>query len=263
MIVVKIGGAVGTELDNLVQDLVGRKDVIVVHGGSDEMNRISEKLGNPPRFITSPSGHISRVTDEETLDLLRMTYSGLVNKRLVEMLRSKGVNAIGITGLDGGLVRGRRKAAVRYLDNGKVKILHNDHTGVVEQVNTNLLHLLMDAGYVPVVTIPIGSEENTALNADADRVAASIASAMKADELVLLTNQPGLLRDLSDPSSVVGSVPRSDLDEAMELAEGRMKKKVLASREALSNGVPRTIISNANSPTPLSNALKGMGTIIC
>jgi acetylglutamate/LysW-gamma-L-alpha-aminoadipate kinase len=87
MIVVKIGGAVGTQLDNLVSDLGGRKDIIIVHGGSDEMNRLSEQLGRPPKFVTSPSGHESRVTDGPTLDLLRMTYSGLVNKRFVELLR--------------------------------------------------------------------------------------------------------------------------------------------------------------------------------
>lgn len=263
MLVVKIGGAAGTELDNLVLDLVGRKEVIIVHGGSDEMNRLSEEMGRPPKFITSPSGHVSRVTDEGTLDLLRMAYSGLVNKRLVEMLRRNGVNAIGLTGIDGGLLKGTRKKAVRYKENGRIKILRDDNTGVVEQVNTELLKLLMDAGYVPVVTIPIESEESTSLNADGDRVAAAVASSMNAEQLVLLTNQPGLLRNLDDRSSLITKVSSSGIEEAMEIAQGRMKKKVLASREALQGGVSRIVIGDANARMPLSGALEGRGTVIC
>lgn len=263
MIVVKIGGAVGTQLDNLVVDLNGRKDVIIVHGGSDEMNRLSEQLGRPPRFVTSPSGHESRVTDGPTLDLLRMTYSGLVNKRFVEMLRKGGMNAIGLTGIDGGLLQGKRKGSVRYVEEGKVKVLHDDNTGTVEKVNTDLLELLLSKGYIPVITIPIEAEDHGSLNADADRAAAAIAGAVKAEALVLLTNRPGLLRDPEDHGSLVRSVPLSGLDGAMELAKGRMKKKVLAAKEALESGVPRVVISNANSDRPLTRALAGEGTVLC
>ncbi|MFW3145310.1 MAG: [LysW]-aminoadipate kinase [Thermoplasmatota archaeon] len=263
MIVVKIGGAVGTDLSNLVEDLAARKDVILVHGGSDEMNRLSEELGRPPRFVKSPSGHTSRVTDDETLDLLRMTYSGLVNKRLVQMLRTRDINAIGLSGIDGGLLRGKRKEAIRYLDQGKIKVLRGDHTGTVEKVNTDLLDLLLEAGYLPVITIPIEAEDKGALNADADRVAASIASAVRAEELVILTNKPGLLKDVEDPSSLIRSVTRSEIEKAMDIAQGRMKKKVLAAQEALANGVNRVIISHANIEKPLSSALSGGGTVIC
>ncbi|MCU0799276.1 MAG: [LysW]-aminoadipate kinase [Candidatus Thermoplasmatota archaeon] len=263
MIVVKIGGAVGTQLDNLVSDISGRKDVLIVHGGSDEMNKLSEQLGRPPRFVTSPSGHESRVTDGPTLDLLRMTYSGLVNKRFVEMLRKGGVNAIGLSGIDGGLLQGKRKGSVRYLEEGRVKVLHDDNTGTVERVNTDLLELLLSGGYVPVLTIPIEAEDHGSLNADADRVAAAVAGAVKAEALVLLTNKPGLLKDPEDPTSLVRKVPRSELDAAMELARGRMKKKVLAAREALEQGVPKVVISSANSDRPLTRAMSGEGTVLC
>ncbi|MGA1872588.1 MAG: [LysW]-aminoadipate kinase [Thermoplasmatota archaeon] len=263
MMVVKIGGAVGTDLSNLVEDLKGMKEVILVHGGSDEMNRLSEQLGKPPRFVTSPSGHTSRVTDEDTLDILRMTYSGSVNKRLVQMLRMMNINAIGLTGIDGGLLKGRRKEAIRIIEDGRIKVLRGDNTGTVEKVHVELLGNLLGSGYLPVITIPIEAEDGGALNADADRVAASIAAAVRADQLVLLTNKPGLLRDVDDPSSLVRSVGRDAIEGAMDIAQGRMKKKVLAAQEALNGGVSRVIISGANIERPLTQALEGGGTVIC
>jgi len=263
MIIVKIGGGEGTDLSKLAADLEGRKDVVIVHGGSNEMNRLSERMGRPPRFVTSPSGHTSRVTDDDTLDLIRMTYSGLVNKRLVEMLRKQNINAIGLSGIDGGLVTGRRKDAIRYIEGGRVKVLRGDNTGTVENINTDLIVLLTGAGYVPVITIPIEAGDHGALNADADRVAASIAGALEADTLVLLTNKPGLMEDVNDPDSLVETVSRHSIDPAMDLAQGRMKKKVLAASEALSAGVRKVIISDANMERPLTGALEGRGTVIC
>jgi acetylglutamate/LysW-gamma-L-alpha-aminoadipate kinase len=165
--------------------------------------------------------------------------------------------------MDGGLLQGRRKEAIRYIENGKVKVLRDDHTGTVETVNTHLLELLMKGGYIPLVTIPIESEDHGALNADADRVAASIATAMKADTLILLTNKPGLLKDVEDPSSIIRSVSRNNIDDAMDIAEGRMKKKILAAREAIEGGVGMVVVSSANVEGPLTRALKGEGTVIC
>lgn len=263
MIVVKIGGGVGTGFDNLVRDMEGRKDVILVHGGSDFLNKLSEDLGIPPRFVTSPSGHTSRVTDEATLDLIRMAYAGSVNKRLVERLRKEGVNALGLSGIDGGLLRGRRKGSIRIVENGKVRILHGDHTGAVEEVNSDLLRLLLDNGFLPVITIPIEATDGGSLNADADRAAAAVASAIGADTLLLLTNKPGLLKDVQDDGSLVRSVSKAGIDQAMDIAEGRMKKKVLAAKEALDGGVRRVVIGNANSEGPIEKALAGEGTVIC
>jgi len=263
MIVVKIGGGAGTDYGNLVRDMAGRKDVVLVHGGSDFLNKLSEDLGVPPRFVTSPSGHTSRVTDDATLDLIRMTYAGSINKRVVELLRRSGVNAIGLSGIDGGLLTGKRKGSVRIVENGKVRILHGDNTGAVEAVNSSLLRLLLDAGYLPVVTIPIEAEGGGALNADADRAAAAIASAMKAETLLLLTNKPGLLKAVDDDSSLIGKVTRDGLEEAMGIAQGRMKKKVLAAKEALHGGVAKVVIANANAERPIGSALSGEGTVIC
>ena len=178
MLVVKIGGAIGTNFENLAEDLTNYTDYILVHGGSHEMNTVSEKLEVPPRFVTSVSGHVSRYTDIETLNVLKMVYSGKVNKSIVETMRAKGINALGLTGLDGGLLRGKRKEAIRIVEHGKKKILRGDNTGKVEEVNVELLKILLEAGYTPVITIPIEAFDSGALNADADRAAAAIAASI-------------------------------------------------------------------------------------
>jgi acetylglutamate/LysW-gamma-L-alpha-aminoadipate kinase len=178
------------------------------------------------------------------------------------MLRSGGINAIGLSGIDGGLLKGKKKGSIKYVENGKVKVLHNDNTGAVESVNTSLLQLLLDAGYIPVITIPIEADGGGSLNADADRAAASIASAVKADHLILLTNKPGLLKNAGDDNSLIREVKGSQMDQAMDYAQGRMKKKVLAAKEAISGGVPKVVISNANSERPLTKALSGEGTVL-
>lgn len=262
VLVVKIGGAIGTGFDNLAQDLRSYKDYILVHGGSHEMNILSEKLDIPPRFVTSVSGHVSRYTDEPTLDVLKMAYSGKVNKTIVEAMRRLGINAIGLTGLDGGLLKGNRKEAIRIVEAGKRKILRGDNTGKVEVVNTDLLYLLMSSGYVPVITIPIEANDGGALNADADRAAAAVAASMGADTLVILSNVPGLLRNVEDPESLISSIPKGQVEQYMDFAQGRMKKKVLGASEALAGGVKKIIISSANLEKPLTEALAGTGTVI-
>ena len=262
MLVVKIGGAIGTGFENLAEDLKDYSDYVLVHGGSHEMNIVSEKMDAPPKFVTSVSGHVSRYTDEETLNVLKMVYSGKVNKSIVESMRIKGINAVGLSGLDGGLLRGKRKEAIRIIENGKRKILHGDHTGKVEEVNVQLLRLLLDANYVPVITIPIEGLEGGALNADADRAAAAIAGNLNADTLVILSNVPGLLKNPEDDSSLIENIPKAQLENYMEFAQGRMKKKVLGATEAIAGGVTRVILGSANQNKPLTAALAGKGTVI-
>jgi acetylglutamate/LysW-gamma-L-alpha-aminoadipate kinase len=262
LLVVKIGGAIGTGFENLVEDLKNYEDYILVHGGSHEMNVLSEKLGAPPKFVTSVSGHVSRFTDLETINILEMAYSGKVNKSIVDAMRRMGINAIGLTGLDGGLLRGKRKEAIRIVENGKRKILRGDNTGKVEEVNTKLLRLLLDAGYTPVITIPIEAFDGGALNADADRAAAAIAANLGADTLVILSNVPGLLKDPDDESTLITNIPKNQLESHMDYAQGRMKKKVLGATEAINGGVKKVIFGSANTEKPLTSALAGHGTVI-
>ncbi len=262
MLVIKIGGAIGTGFENLAEDLKDYKDFVLVHGGSHEMNVISEKLDTPPKFVTSVSGHVSRYTDEDTLNVLKMVYSGKVNKSIVETMRRKGINAVGLTGLDGGLLRGKRKESIRIVEGGKRKILRGDNTGKVEEVNVHLLKLLLDGGYVPVITIPIEAFDGGPLNADADRAAAAIAANLNADTLVILSNVPGLLKDPLDENSLIENIPKAQLERYMEYAQKRMKKKILGASEAIAGGVKKVILGNANQTKPLSAALAGKGTVI-
>jgi len=266
LVVVKVGGSDGIDLDALCDDVAqlvsAGSRLVLVHGGSAETNRVSRLLGHPPRFVTSPSGHQSRFTDRATLEIFEMVYCGKVNKGLVERLQAGGVNAVGLSGIDGRLLEGRRKSSVRVVDDGRVRVLHGDHTGVVERVNTALLSLLLDAGYLPVLTPPAISYEGVALNVDGDRAAAAVAGSLGARELLLLSNVPGLLSDFPDEATLVRTIDRDELDGAMSYAGGRMKKKLLGAREALDGGVRRVVLGDARSARPVSRALAGEGTLI-
>ena len=142
MIVVKVGGGEGIDYDALCADIAdlwrAGQRLVLVHGGSHETNMLAERLGHPPRFVTSPSGYSSRYTDRETLEIFMMAYAGKVNKLIVERLQSLGVNAVGLSGLDGRLLEGKRKAAIRIVEDGKQKVLRDDWTGTIERVNAGL-----------------------------------------------------------------------------------------------------------------------------
>lgn len=266
MIVVKVGGGAGIAYDALCADLAtltrAGQRLVLVHGGSHETNTLAERLGHPPRFVTSPSGYTSRYTDRLTLELFLMATAGKVNKVIVERLQQLGVNAVGLAGLDGRLLEGQRKAVIRIIEDGKQKVLRDDWTGTIEKVNTDLLNLLLNAGFLPVIAPIAASSAGEALNVDGDRAAAAIAAALGADTLVLLTNVPGLLRAFPDESTLVRRIPRADVEEYLPLAQGRMKKKILGASEALTQGVGRVILSDARVAEPISRALAGEGTVI-
>jgi acetylglutamate/LysW-gamma-L-alpha-aminoadipate kinase len=238
------------------------QQLVLVHGASDETNQLSEKLGIPPRFVTSVSGHVSRFTDEKTLDAFAMA-SGKLNLRVVESLQRRGCNAVGLTGVDGRLLEGQRKDAIKAVVNGKKVMLRGDHTGTIETVNAGLLRLLLSNGYLPVVTVPAISTAGEAVNADADRAAAAIACGLHADALLILSNVPGLLRDVGDTVSLIARVPIAELQAAAAFAQGRFKKKILGAEEAIAGGVGRVVFATANAPQPVSAALSGGGTHVC
>jgi acetylglutamate/LysW-gamma-L-alpha-aminoadipate kinase len=266
MLVVKVGGSQGIDYGALCDDVAAlwRADqpLLLVHGGSHETNLLSEQLGHPPRFVTSPSGHSSRFTDRQTLEMFAMVYAGKMNTLIVERLQMRAVNAVGLSGLDGRLLEGKRKDTLRVVEGGRQRILRGDWTGTVERVNVALLQLLLGAGYLPVVSPPAASEAGEAVNVDGDRAAAQIAAALRAETLLLLSNVPGLLRHFPDESTLVRQIAPGEIDEYAGFAEGRMKKKVLGAKEALAAGVGRVIIGDARVPQPIRQALGGAGTRI-
>jgi acetylglutamate/LysW-gamma-L-alpha-aminoadipate kinase len=266
MIVIKVGGSAGINYDLVCDDVATLvKDghrLVLVHGGSDETNRISTQLGKPPRILTSPQGYTSRYTDAGTLDIFAMVYAGKMNTRIVERLLKRGVNAVGLSGLDGRLLEGPRKASVRAVVDGRQVLVRDDFTGRVEKANVGLLRLLLDNGYTPVISPPACSTEGEAINVDGDRAAAVLASALGAKQLIILSNVPGLLRAFPDESTLIPSIRYAELEQALSFAEGRMKKKVLGASEAIGAGVSQVVFGDARAARPVFNAMNGQGTVI-
>lgn len=267
MLVIKVGGSQGINYDAVCADVAALvRDgvrIVLVHGGSHETNVISERLGKPPKTLTSVSGYTSRYTDRETLEIFAMVYAGKINKIIVEKLQKLGVNAVGLSGVDGRLLEGPRKAAITVIDGGKKRVIRDDFTGKVEQVNVDLLRLLLEQGYTPVVAPLAISTESEAINVDGDRAAAMIAHALGAEQFIILSNVPGLLRNFPDESSLMRHIPKDRVEESMTFAEGRMKKKVMGAAEALAGGtVKQVIFADARVEAPIRAAMAGQGTVI-
>lgn len=260
-IVVKVGGAAGNALAPALSDLARRRDYVLVHGGSDRVDRLGEALGRPSEYYTSPSGVVSRRSDPLHLEVVVMALAGAVQTELVAALARLGVHAVGLSGVDGGLLVARRKEGMRAVVDGRVLRVTDDWSGTIERVNADLLRSLLGLGLVPVVGPPAITEDGAVVNVDADRVAAEISIALRAEALVLLTNVPGLLRDRTDPTSIVRTVGRAEMEAVLPLAEGRMRKKVFAAASALAAGVPRAIIAASDGEDPVGRALAGEGTV--
>ncbi|MCU0488506.1 MAG: [LysW]-aminoadipate kinase [Anaerolineales bacterium] len=264
--VIKLGGAQGMDHQaiciNAAELIQQGQALVLVHGGSDEANTLGEQLGYPARFIQSPSGHTSRYTDLRSLDIFCMAVNGRLNTRLTAELQSLGVNALGLSGPDGRVIQANRKEAIQSIENGKRKVIRDDYSGKINQVNGDLIRALLALGCTPVIAPLALGANGEIFNVDADRAAAAVAAALGSQDLILLTAVPGLLRSFPDETSLIPNLPRVKLDEAIEFAQGRMKKKVLAAQEALQGGVQRVIISDGRSEKPITAALAGAGTHI-
>jgi [amino group carrier protein]-L-2-aminoadipate 6-kinase len=266
MIVVKVGGGKDLNIDAVVADIAALRaegqPLLLVHGGAETTNEVAEALGHPPEFVTSESGYVSRRTDRRTLEIFEMVYCGQLNKMWVEKLQVAGVNAVGLSGLDGRVFEGKRKDTLRVRIDGKRLVLRDDWTGTVERVNTHLLKLLLEGGYLPVLTPPGASDAGEAINVDGDRAAAMVAAAFGAQALVILSNVPGLLRAYPDESSLIREIPKAKANDFMQYAEGRMKKKVMGAVEAIEEGVQKVIFADGRADSPIRRALAGEGTQI-
>lgn len=266
MIVLKIGGSQGINYDYIADDIAelvkAGQRLIVVHGGSALTNKVAEQLGHPPQFVTSVSGFTSRRTDRRALEIFEMVYCGQMNKGLVEKLQMRGVNAVGLSGLDGRLWEGPRKDAIKVIQNGRKMVIRDDYTGKVEKVNTALLQTLLNAGALPVLTPPASSYEGEAINVDGDRAAAATAAAFQAEALIILSNVPGLLANFPDESSLIKHIPKAKIDSFMSVAEDRMKKKVMGAQEALAQGIGRVVFADGRVAQPVRRAIAGQGTVI-
>ncbi|PSQ42780.1 acetylglutamate kinase, partial [Halobacteriales archaeon QS_9_68_42] len=231
-VIVKIGGARAVDPEGALADIAAVRedgtDVVVVHGGSTAVDDALERMGVEPEYVETPSGVVGRFTDAETMDVFKMAMAGLVNTDLVTGLRNASVDAVGLSGVDGGLFTGPRKSAVRVVEDGKKKIRRGDHSGKIESVNGELLEGLLADGYTPVVSPPMLAEDGVAVNTDADRASAAVAGEL-GGTLLSLTDVAGVYRDPDDLETVIDRVETPAEYEALtEAAEGFMSRKVMA-----------------------------------
>jgi len=267
MIVVKAGGGEGIHYESVCDEIAelhreGRNPILI-HGGSHLTNELADALGHSPQFVTSPSGFTSRFTDRRTMDIFMMAYCGQNNKQIVEGFQKRGINAMGLCGIDGKLWVGKQKAAIRVVQDGKTRIMRGNLTGTVQQVNCKLIRNILDLGMLPVLCPPAVTEEGIAINVDGDRAAAITATQLKADHLVILSNVPGVMQDINDDNSLIRNVSRGELDDVSNAyAKGRMKIKLLAAGAAIDGGVGRVVIADARPERCIGRALDGHGTSI-
>jgi [amino group carrier protein]-L-2-aminoadipate 6-kinase len=254
--VLKIGGGAGVNhervLANLQQRIATGEEWIVVHGASALTNQLAAERGIPVRQITSPNGYVSRHTDATMIEIYREACITL-NGALIRQLEPFA--AIGL--LD--LIHAERKTAIRAIQNGRPVVVRDDYSGTITHVNAEPLRRVLAIGAVPVIApLAIGTQGES-LNVDGDLVAAQIARAVGAQTLVILSNVAGLLRDVTNPNSVIARIPLTQLSTFEGFAQGRMKKKLLAASGA---NIERVIIADSRLDAPLDEALSGAGTHI-
>lgn len=266
MILIKIGGGKNINWDYICEDVFSLvkngEEIIVVHGASTTRDAIAEKLGIPTKTIISPSGITSVYTDKKALEILLMVYAGLINKQIVATMQSYGINAVGLSGVDGRIWEARRKEVVYSVENGKTKLISDNLTGKVEKINTNLLNLLVKNKYIPIICPPAIGFDNEILNTDNDMASAIMAGAFDIKRLIILFEAPGMLEDIHDKKSLMKKIKKEEIDEHMEFAVGRMKKKLLGAQKALALGVKKIYWGDGRVKHPILKAMKGKGTVI-
>jgi acetylglutamate/LysW-gamma-L-alpha-aminoadipate kinase len=264
-IVVKVGGSIVADraaLRRVLEDIAGlpgEARVVLVHGGGGIVTEYSRRMGVEPRFVVSPSGVRSRYTSLEELEVYVMVMAGKVNKEVTAALQSMGVEAIGVSGVDCGLLRAvRRKRIVVLNERGRPQVVPGGYTGRITMVNTACLQALTSTARVLVVAPVALGEEGEMLNVDGDQAASRIAAALKASHLLLLTDTPGVMVD----GRLVG---RLKAEEARRLASRvgyGMNRKLIEASWAVANGVGRAVIASGRREKPVQKALEGHGTII-
>ncbi|MFQ3547717.1 MAG: acetylglutamate kinase [Termitinemataceae bacterium] len=272
-IVVKYGGnaMINEDLkaavikDVVLLSCVGIRTVLV-HGGGPEIEQMLRRVGKESRFVNG-----LRYTDEETIEIVQMVLAGKVNKDIVALIQQAGGVAQGLCGLDGGLLKARKL----HVPDGNASVHSGDVSSVdlglvgdIVEVNTSVLETVLDQGSIPVVaTVALGIEDaaGKTLNINADIAAAKIAAALGAEKLILMTDVPGILKDMQDPASLIQEVRRSELDEFIRtgIVSKGMIPKTDCCKLALDGGVKKAHIIDGRQPHALLLELftdEGIGT---
>jgi acetylglutamate/LysW-gamma-L-alpha-aminoadipate kinase len=256
MIVVKIGGSIVEGLNPSILDdfseLVAKDKLVIVHGGGKDVTETANKMGKEQTFIVSPDGKRSRYTDKETATIYTMVMSGKISKNITAMLESRGMLSVGITGIDGEMIRADRKKKLIILnEKGRKMVIEGGYTGKVSRVNPYLINSLLSSGFIPVISPIALGEDFEFLNIDGDRAAANVAGALKADVVIFITNVKGLLME----DKLVTDLSLEKAKNLLPKIGPGMEKKVLASIEALSMGVKKAIIASGSVQNPIKMAL--------
>lgn len=269
--VIKLGGELVQQreiLDDIAQDVsllfqIGIK-ILLVHGGGPQATELSEKLGITPRFFEG-----RRITDEATLEITKMVFAGKINHEILTMLRKYGAKSVGLSGIDGDVVIAKRRAPVEVVnrETGERDNIDYGHVGDITKINAELLNILLENGYIPVISSLADDGEGNILNINADTVAAQVAVSVRADKYVTMTNVGGILRDLDDPGSRISAISKG---EALKLIEdgtikGGMIPKIKECIRAVDMGVNRVHILNGLNKNSLLIEVftkKGNGTMI-
>ena len=223
--------------DLLLLKFVGIKPV-VVHGGGKQISALLKKVGKQPTFIDG-----LRVTDAETMDIVEMVLAGNINKEIVADLNRQGGRAVGLTGKDGDILLARKLQG--KVDYGQV--------GEVVSINTDLVQLLLDRDYIPVIA-PVGVDrDGTTLNLNADTVAGALAAALHAEKFILITDELGVLRDQQDPATLIKTITMADHQQLLKdkVIDGGMIPKLEACIDALQRGVKKAHIISGEVPHSL------------
>jgi acetylglutamate kinase len=268
--VVKAGG--GTLLDSAMLDNLAEQigllhqlniKVVVVHGGGPQATEMSERLGVEVEQVNG-----RRVTNAETLDVAKMIFNGKINTDLLAGLQKHQVPAVGLSGVDGGLIRAARRPKVDVMDSetGETKEVDFGFVGDVTRVDVSVLEHLLEGAFVPVVSALAGGENGEVYNVNADTIAAHIAAGLHAEKLLILTSADGVLEQADDPDSLISHMDRQKLESLIESgAKGGMKAKLEACRVALDGDVRRTHILNGEVEDSLLTEIftnEGCGTLI-
>jgi len=257
VIVVKVGGSLLGEgvSSTILSDIKAQEAsnrIILVHGGGDEVTAIAEKLGKEQKFVVSPEGIRSRYTDKETVLIYTMVMAGRLNKEMVTALQGAGVRAFGVSGIDGGILRAERKKKLIVVDErGRKMIIDGGYTGRIVEVNGEILRMLLDHGYTPLISPVAISSEFEPLNVDGDRAASFVAGGVKASKVIFLTDVPGVLRD----GELIRELTLAQAEELLPTIGFGMEKKVLAAIEAVKMGVGESLIASGLVENPITSAV--------
>jgi acetylglutamate kinase len=234
--------------------------VVMVHGGGPQLTEVSEALGVPTRMVEG-----RRVTDQKSIDVTSMVLNGLINTRILGMCRDLNIDAVGISGVDAGLVRAHKRAPVKLESTGE--LVDYGFVGDIDGIDTTVIRKLLDNGLMPVVSPLSADETGTLLNINADTVAAAIGAALGAEKLILCTGAPGILERVDDTSSLISYTDLRGLRRLRD--EGRIVDGMLPKAKAIENairgGVRRVHVVSYKAPEGILAEVftnEGTGTLI-